>query len=153
MPELVSILLTHLHPSLIHFPIALLFVSVALDMLARRASAMQRSLRFSRWLSLLLGSVATLPAVLTGLIAHLPYEQSPLIDVIEVHQYLGFGTTLLFGALTGWRWRTRRQQRDAAASWLYVGVAVVGLAVLVLTGMTGGNVVYQYGIGVAHNTP
>ena len=42
--------------------------------------------------------------VITGLVAHIPYEGGPLIDEIEVHQFLAFGTTALFLGLTAWRW-------------------------------------------------
>lgn len=135
--------LNHLHPIFSHFPIVLLIASVVLDMLAVRRSR----LRESAWLALVIGMLGAIASTVTGLIDHLPYEETPLIAVIEPHQFLAFGTTALFALLSVWRWRMRRRG-DLPIGWLYGGIAIAGLVLLTLTGMTGGNLVYNYGIGV-----
>ncbi|MBV9788477.1 MAG: DUF2231 domain-containing protein, partial [Chloroflexi bacterium] len=86
--------------------------------------------------------------VITGIIAHLPYEESAVIESIEQHQLLGFLTTGVFIALTAWRWRSRRTSGETGVSWIYLTVGVLGLIVLTITGMTGGNLVYNLGVGV-----
>jgi uncharacterized membrane protein len=70
-----------------------------------------------------------------------------VIAVIEPHQFLAFGTTALFLLLCAWRWRARRSGA-LRIGWPYVAVAILGLGLLTLTGMTGGNLVYNYGVGV-----
>ena len=144
-----STLQRDLHPMLSHFPIALLVVSVGLDLAAR----FWPQLRPSAWLTLVLGAVMTLPTTVTGLIAHVPYEDSPAAGAIETHELLAFGTTALFIGLTAWRWRTRRRGGDAAAGWLYPGVALLGLVLLTATGYTGGSLVYDHAVGVSATVP
>ncbi|MEO7910535.1 MAG: DUF2231 domain-containing protein [Roseiflexaceae bacterium] len=137
-------LLAYPHPMINHFVIALLIVSVLLDLCGRWNPA----IRYTAWVTLVLGTLATIPTVISGVVAHFPYEESSAIGAISTHEQLGLATTGIFLVLTIWRWRTRRRDNTAPASWLYLALAVVGLGVLTITGMTGGNLVYQLGVGV-----
>ena len=143
MEDLFSNTLTHLHPALGHFPIVLLIVSVILDLLGCRRPA----LRQTAWIALLLGTLMAIPTAITGIIAHIPYEGTAVMEAIESHERLGLLTTAIFIALTGWRWRSRRAIQ-AGASWPYLALGAAGLVVLTLAGMTGGNLVYNLGVGV-----
>ena len=149
MPDLLNNALTHPHPILVHFPIALLVVSWVLDLVSRRAP----SLRASGWVLLVLGTLATIPATITGILAHFPYEGSGAIEAIETHERLGLLTTLIFVALTIWRWWSRRRGADIAGSWIYAALTLGGLLVLTLAGANGGHLVYQLGVGVKGITP
>ena len=96
-------LVNHVHGAITHFPIALLFVSVALDLVA---IVKKPNLHWSAWLLLVLGTIGAVVATITGLISHFPYEEDPvLLAAIEPHQYTAFAATAVFGALTVWRWR------------------------------------------------
>ena len=76
-------LANHVHGAINHFPIALLFVSVGLDFFADK----RPNLRFSAWLLLVLGAIGATAATVSGLVAHLAYEDDPVLtSVIEVHQ-------------------------------------------------------------------
>lgn len=144
MSDLIANTFTHLHPAITHFPIVLLIASVLLDLYGRWQPAVRRT----AWITLVLGAFSTIPAVVTGIIAHLPYEETAVIESIEQHQLLGFLTTGVFIALTAWRWRSRRTNSEAGVSWIYLTIGVLGLIVLTITGMTGGNLVYNLGVGV-----
>ena len=138
-----------LHPIFVHFPIALLLVSFGMTIVARWRPALHET----SWLLLVLGGLSTLPATVTGLIAHQPYEETPSMAYIESHEVLGIlGTLLTIGVLV-WRWRTRRNGSDAGQTRLYAGVAIVGMVWLFLLGGTGGNLVYEYGINVRGINP
>ena len=149
MDELFQTVIVHLHAAVVHFPIALLLLSVVLDLRAGQSA----SLRRAAWGSLVLGSLATLPATITGLLAHLPYETSPLLPVIEQHQYLAFATTALFLVLAGWRWRVRRRGSDIGATLPYTAGALLGVVVLLFTVYNGHALVQVHGIGVTHSAP
>lgn len=105
-------------------------------------------LRGGAWLLLVLGTFGTIAATVTGLVAHLAYEDdSVLLSAIDPHQSLGFATTALFVGPTVWRWRSVRGG-DAGGTRAYLAVALAGLAVLGPTGFLVGNLLMEWGIGV-----
>lgn len=138
-----------LHPIVVHLPIALLLVSFVLSFAALRWTQVQES----SWLLLVLGGLATIPAIATGVVAHLPYEGTSLADVIEVHQLLALGGSALTLATLGWRWWSRRRGRDVGTHAIYLTVVAAGLVWLVLLGGTGGQLTYGYGINVRSAPP
>lgn len=94
-------LFNHVHGAVTRFPIALLFVGVGMDYFAGE----KPGLRSGAWL--VLGTLGTIVATITGLVAHLDYEDDSVrLSAIDRHQYLGFATTALFVGLTAWRWRS-----------------------------------------------
>lgn len=138
-------LMNHAHGAINHFPIALLFVSAGLDFVAGK----RPNLRFTAWLLLVLGTLGAIAATVTGLVAHLAYEDDPiLLAAIEPHQFLAFAATAIFAGITVWRWRSLRSGSDAGVTRLYLAFALVGLVVLGITGFLGGNLVSEWGIGV-----
>jgi uncharacterized membrane protein len=138
-----------LHPILVHLPIGVLLVSFVLSFAALRWPALQES----SWLLLVIGGLATIPATISGLVAHLPYEETSLVAVIEIHQLLGLAGTAVTLAVLGWRWWSRRTGRDVGQSTAYLGVVAVGLLWLVVVGGTGGQLTYEYGINVRGVNP
>ena len=138
-------LMNHLHGALNHFPIALLFVSAGLNFVAWK----RPNLRSSAWLLLVLGTLGAIAATVSGLLAHLAYEDDPyLLSAMEVHQYLAFVTTALFAALTVRRWRSLRRGSDVGGNPMYLALILLGVVVLGVTGFLGGNLLSEYGIGV-----
>ena len=138
-----------LHPIIVHFPIALLMVSFLLTFGAR----WQPQWHETSWLLLVLGGLATIPATITGMIAHLPYEETELITFIEPHQFLGLlGTLFTIGVLI-WRWRSRTSGNDAGQTTAYLVIALIGIVWLFFLGGTGGNLVYEYAVNVRGVNP
>lgn len=138
-------LVNHVHGAVNHFPIALLFVSVGLDLFAAKIP----NLRFSAWLLLALGAIGAVAATVSGLVAHLAYEDDPtLLSAMEVHQYMAFAATAIFAALAAWRWFSLRRGSDVGGTWAYLALALLGLVVLGVTGFLGGNLLTEWGIGV-----
>ena len=92
------------------------------------------------------GAVA---ATVTGLIAHFPYEEDPtLLAAIAPHQYTAFAATGIFAALTIWRCRSLGRGSDVGGGTPYLALALLGLIVLGITGLLGGNLLTEWGIGV-----
>lgn len=149
MFDFIDHLFTDLHPILVHFPIALLLLSFAATVAAR----LWPKLHEPAWLFLLIGAPLALPATITGLIAHLPYEGYALSSAIEPHQFLGIGGTLVTLGLLFWRYRTRRKGQDSGQGLPYLLIALIGLVWLFLLGGTGGNLVYEYGVNVRGVNP
>lgn len=95
-----------------------------------------------------MGTLGAVVADVTGVISHFEYEGTDLHGVIEVHQIWSFAVTVLFGVLTLWRWRSRRKGSDVGTTSLYLIGVLLGVVGLVLSVMTGGDLVFDYGVSV-----
>lgn len=98
----------HLHPSLVHFPIALLLVgSLAALLHLHRPGAAARviDLRRTAWLLLGLGWLSTLPAILSGLLAQsgLPPD-APFREPLNWHTGTAIALALLYGLILYRAW-------------------------------------------------
>jgi uncharacterized membrane protein len=134
-----------IHPIVVHFPIALLCVSVAFDALASRWPT--GGLRESSLYTLLAGVMSAVLAVATGgMEEDLAERAGAPKAVLELHESLGTVTLVVFVALLGLRlamqWGWLKEIRS-----LTVGLGVIGIVILALTGYWGGELVYTYGIG------
>jgi uncharacterized membrane protein len=169
--------LTHLHPAVVHFPIALLLVgsAVALFHLLWRGAADPRrglplDLRRTAWFLLGLGWIATVPAVLSGLLAQSPLPpDAPYRGVLNWHTATGLGVLVLYGLLLYRAWlfsgakarkaraaHAKAQDREVAdlldnpSSRLWVTVVLLaGIGLIAATGWNGGILVYEWGVNVA----
>ena len=142
-------LLLDIHPMIVHFPIALLFLGVILSF----ASRWYPNLDEITWYLLLFGGIMTIPAIISGLISHIPYEELAVYEKIEKHEYLAFATTFLFWALIFWRWRSRRKGNDIGHSWLFLSALAIGGAMIFFVGLSGGDLVYEFGVNVRGINP
>ena len=149
MFDFIRNIISDIHPVNVHFPVALVTTSFALAVISRFKS----EFLFPSWITLVCGVLFMIPAVITGGISHIPYEKTPLHDVIEIHESLAFVTTLYFTGLLIVRWRSIRKNRDMGNSWIFLGIMALGMALLILTGGNGGNLVYQHGINVRGINP
>jgi uncharacterized membrane protein len=92
-----AIRLADLHPIVVHFPIALLIASVAMDVLSlvlRRAGLTTAA----TWL-LVLGVPGALAALLTGKISGSVLNTAAASDLLHLHKICAVGASLTFGTL------------------------------------------------------
>lgn len=138
-----------LHPVLVHFPIALVTVAVAADVIGRIGqSATAKTLGF--W-CLVLAVPSAAGAVAAGVL------DMYLADLAEtthgfVHLHRGTGLVLLAAltVLSVWRWRIWRRGPSAdqvGRPYLFSAAAV--FALLAFQGWFGGQLVYDLGAGVS----
>ena len=151
MFEFTTHLLDDLHPILNHFPIALLVISFALIFARRKWS----SLTQVEWLLFAWGAIMTLPASISGLVAHEAYEHSDIHGTIESHGLSANIGTVVMLIMVVWRWRSRRVDvaNDIANRSWYVAFAIIGLLWIIFVGGTGGSLTYDYGINVRGTNP
>jgi uncharacterized membrane protein len=72
------------------------------------------TLHNTSWLLLVLGGLAAVPTVITGLIAHKVYEGAVSVSsMIQNHQLLGIIGAVLTLVVLVWRWWSRRKGHDA----------------------------------------
>lgn len=158
------ILFEHLHPALVHFPIALLLVGSVVA-LAYQYRLTPRTLRPAAWLMLACGWVGGIAAILTGLVAQsgLPPD-APYSMVLNWHIGTGLAQLVLYGFLLyrGWLYQTARARQararqsrmaedllddPAARPWITV-LLLSGMMLIAATGWNGGILVYQWGVNV-----
>lgn len=140
-----------IHPMLVHFPIALLAMSVGADVVAFFTNI--ESLRSTGWWSLAgaaLGGVAT---VLAGLFDMRRTEmKEETHHHVHRHMKVGFVLLALIIALTFWRW-TFFLETGRAVSAIYLDCAVLALALAGFQGWLGGELVYTHGVFVKRAGP
>ncbi len=133
-----------LHPAIVHFPIALLIVSVVLDACGvgfRRASLTQAG-----FYTLIIGSFGATVAALTG-----PEEEAKdagSLTILHRHELFAALIVLCCLIMVGMRLGNVNGLFGAGV-FGYLALGVVLIACIVLTGYFGGQMVYDYGVGVS----
>jgi uncharacterized membrane protein len=135
-----------IHPMVVHFPIALLIISVLFDAMATQWR--HKSFQDAGFYTLIAGLIGAAAAVLTGAWAEEVAEGKGIPEsVLEIHEALGYATLALFIGLLGLQLLMRRGVvREIPA--LYVIFGLIGVVVLLVTGYYGGVLVYDFGAGV-----
>ena len=151
METLIADTIEDLHPISAHFPIALLvvFAGVTLYSVVRRSGWVMEA----SWLLLVLGTIGAVFATITGLVSHFPYEELEVHEVIETHLLWSVAVTVIFVVLTIARLITRLRGSDVGASVPFAILVVAGTGILTMSGMTGGDLVFDYGINVRGINP
>src|SRR5579862_6731215 len=123
------------HVVLIHFPIALFIIGVLFDFLAQWKS--QRLLAAAAYYNLLVAAIATIPVVVTGIIAwQWELEGQKLKGILLMHLVMGCLSTVLICVVWFIHMRTRRKQEDLPGYRLPIEAAAV--VIVALTGHLGG---------------
>lgn len=149
-----------IHPMVVHFPIALLYLTTLFDFLAV-AFPHRRSRTFHQiglWL-LSLGLVSLVAAALAGIISESAAHFTPTTRaVLSLHQRDAFLTGLFASAAwilqvatpfaptaskAGWSLAGRGR-----VSWAVFALVALATAMVSVTGSLGGNMVYGHGVGV-----
>lgn len=81
---------SHLHPAIIHFPIALLLMVPLLMLLSLLWPGQQRGIQVCTFALLIMGTAMACLAVVTGLVVPQPLEASAALRLaLEAHERLG----------------------------------------------------------------
>ena len=138
-----------IHPSLVHFPIALLVTGAFAAILFRILRKPQAEL----WgvYSLLVGWALTLPALITGLIdKNAITPGSPADAVANLHTTLMIAMWITFGMALYlyFMWR-KKDQLTGGKVWIWFGLLLLAVILIILAGHQGARLVYELGVGSA----
>lgn len=140
-------LLAPFHPRVVHFPIALALVGVlflALGLLRQR----ERWIGFGQ-LSLILGGLGIIAAIITGLIDQSRAPDSSAVQaVISQHITAGIALLIATGLALYWPLRNRRLLTNGRVPWGYLALLLLIAALVLIEGWLGGQLVYRYGVGI-----
>lgn len=139
------------HPLVVHFPIALLALSVTADLLAFFARI--DSLRSTGWWALVGAALGGIVTVLAGLFDMRRADLKQDVH-IRVHRHMKVGFALLgsIAGLTLWRW-TIYKQPALSVSATYLDCALLTMALAAFQGWLGGELVYSDGVFVKRAVP
>jgi uncharacterized membrane protein len=133
--------LQEIHPSIVHFPIALLPVSIGADIIGR-ATGNRGLLETARY-TMGIAAVGSALSGVTGLIAQEEVNvEGETLDLLITHRNLNIGSTLLAGAMA--LWRSRRYRPSLG----YLGLGLAGVGTIIYSAYLGGTLVYKHGVGV-----
>lgn len=134
------------HPILVHFPIALLVLSVAADLVGFFTDNV--SLRNTGWWALLGAAIGGVLTVAAGVYdmrrANL---QEEVHERVHQHMKVGFALLAAIIGLTVWRW-TFYTQPGLPVTAIYLDVALLTAGLAGFQGWLGGELVYTYGVFV-----
>jgi uncharacterized membrane protein len=124
------------HVAMVHFPIALTFVSVLFDLLSLRKQSL--ALLRAAYYTVVVAAISAVPTIATGLLAwQLQLEGSRLKGNLKLHLILALCSSVLIWLVC---WLHIREQRKPLASspGFRLTVEVVAVALTLLTGHVGG---------------
>jgi uncharacterized membrane protein len=146
--------LAHIHPMVVHFPIVLLLVAVAIQCLVLMRGgdlSAHDCLSNLTLTTMALGALSAVVAAFFGDIAldkavALGFPEGPL----ETHEAFGITTMSVFLAITavqGVAW-WRRISLAGRRGWILASIGAAGALLLIVTAFFGGHLVYEIGVNV-----
>src|SRR5580692_5190973 len=124
------------HVALVHFPIALIFVSVLFDLLSLREQSI--ALLRAAYYTVVVAAISAVPTIATGLLAwQLQFEGKGPKGNLKLHMILALSSSVMIWLVC---WLHIKQQRKPQfdSSGLRLAVEVLTVALTMLTGHVGG---------------
>jgi uncharacterized membrane protein len=123
------------HVVLIHFSIALFIIGVCFDFLAQGKS---HRLAAAAYYNLLVAAIATIPVVVTGILAwQWQLEGEKLKGILLMHLVMGCVSSVLIWVVWFIHRRTRRKREEVLPGYR-LPIEAVAVVIVVLTGHLGG---------------
>jgi uncharacterized membrane protein len=124
------------HVALVHFPIALIFVSAAFDLLSLRRENL--ALLRAAYYTVIAAAIAAVPTVATGILAwQLLLEGKTPRGNLKLHMFLAFFSSVLIWLVCGLHIREQRKPQ-ASSPVLRLAVEFLAVALTLLTAHVGG---------------
>jgi uncharacterized membrane protein len=124
------------HVVLIHFPIALFIIGVLFDFIAQWTR--QGRMAVAAYYNLFVAALATIPAVITGILAwQFALDGQRLKGILLLHLVMGCASTVLIWIVWLIHWKTQREL-GAESPTYRLPIEVVAVAIVALTGHLGG---------------
>jgi len=137
----------NIHPILVHFAYALTLTSVACYLLAsfKPANRWRESLKPAADWMLAFGALAIIATIAAGFQAYYTVDHdTPSHAAMTTHRNWAVPSGIAVLLLAIWRWRKRAKMPSALFKTLFVAAALS----LTVTAWWGGNIVFNYGLGV-----
>ena len=136
----------NIHPLLVHFPIALIFMVAIFDLIG--ALSKNRSFVFAANALTVFAAVGAIAAVVSGILAEGSiWHPGAAHDLLETHETVGFVFLGIIVVLAIFRF-VIGDRIYGSMGWIAVLIGVIGVTVVSYGGYLGGEMVYTHGAGV-----
>jgi uncharacterized membrane protein len=135
-----------LHPVFVHFTIALVAVSLFLDVAARLYGS--ASLSAAAWWTLAMSVPVTIITIISGIMSRrrVPIAEGVALRYLRLHVVLG---PTFFGCLAAMAaWRAVLWTRAVLPGWWYLTALAVVTMLMAAQAYIGGELVYRFGVSV-----
>jgi uncharacterized membrane protein len=135
---------SHLHPMIVHFPIALITIGFLADLLYLFFREEKWLLKSSFYL-MIIGTLAAISAWATGHLFTSEPVQGAIVDVFEKHETGALITIIVMIAGSLFRiWLVAIKKEESALKWVAFSLYFLGFCAVTFTGLMGGTMVYNY---------
>jgi len=148
--------MAHIHPMLVHFPLALLPIALVTQAVALTGGGTLFSRTCSAKTGMLLLLLAAAGAILAAVFGDIAFdralESGVPMSAMEDHEELGTLSAIALGGLAAvevWLYARNTDSRMLSAGFLLAGVVV--LATVLTTAWFGGQLVYDLGVNVTRS--
>jgi uncharacterized membrane protein len=134
----------HIHPMIVHFPVALItagFLAEVVSLFFRSEKCLSRT----GFYLLVLGTLATVAAWLTGQLFTSQPAQGAIVEIFEKHETGALITMIMIVLASTVRiWLMVKKKEETQLKWIAFGLYFLAFAAVTFTGYMGGTMVYNY---------
>jgi len=137
----------HLHPLIVHFPIALIIVGFFADV-ASLFFKSEKCLSKTGFYLMVLGSLAAFAAWSSGHLFTEAPTQGDMLSVYIKHKTAALVTMILIVSGTLFRiWLVLKKREETSLKWIALGLYFLSFIAVAFTGFMGGKMVYDFMLG------
>lgn len=135
---------THLHPMIVHFPIALITVGFIADV-ASLFFRKEKCLSKTGFYLMILGALAAVAAWSTGQLFTVEPTQGAIVEVFEKHETGAIVTMIMMLLGASFRiWLNVKEKEETQLKWVAFALYLIAFVAVTVTGYMGGTMVYNY---------
>jgi uncharacterized membrane protein len=135
---------THLHPMIVHFPIALIIVGFLADVISLFFKN-EKCLSKTGFYLMVLGALATIAAWSTGQLFTSEPTEGDIVNVFVKHETGALITMILMIIGSVFRiWLVLQKKEETQLKWIAFGFYFLAFAAVSFTGFLGGTMVFDY---------
>jgi len=135
---------SHLHPMIVHFPIALItigFLADVLSMFFREEKCLSKTGLYL----MVIGALAAVTAWSTGQLFTNEPSQGAIVEIFEKHETGALITMIIMLIGAAFRiWLVKNKKEESNLKWVSFGLYLIGFCAVTFTGFMGGTMVYNY---------
>ena len=134
----------HLHPMIVHFPIALIIVGFTADVFSLFFKN-EKCLSKTGFYLMVLGALAAIAAWSTGQLFTSEPTQGAIVDVFEKHETGAMITMIIIVIGAAFRiWLVMKKKEETPLKWVAFGLYFLAFAAVSFTGFIGGVMVFNF---------